>query len=34
MKVGADFPTVISQNLDKTFLLGSFNEAFNISDKD
>jgi len=29
MKVVADFSTVISQNLDKTFLLGLFNEAFN-----
>jgi hypothetical protein len=34
MKVGADFPSLILQNLDKTYLLGSFNEAFNISDKD
>jgi hypothetical protein len=34
MKVVAGFPTVITQNLDNTFLLGLCNEAFNISDKD
>jgi len=34
MNVVAEFSAVIFQNLDKTFLLRLFGEAFNISDKD